>query len=72
MVVPAPLPALLVALAIDFDNTPRSSGSRTGRRGPAAGRTGGVWLVSPAMWGDFLRLVHGRDAPFEQLWARPR
>jgi hypothetical protein len=67
---PAPLPALLsqllVAFTIEFDNTAEQRIPHRTARGPAAGRTG-LWLVSQAMWANFLRFVDGRDLPLDDL-----
>jgi methyltransferase (TIGR00027 family) len=55
-----PLPALLsqalVAFTIEFDNESEHQIQHRTTRGPAAG-AGGPWLVSQAMWANFMRFI---------------
>jgi hypothetical protein len=76
VIAPVPLPTLLsqllVAFTIEFDNAAEPRIPHRTARGPAAGRKAGVWLVSQAMWANFLRFTDGRDLPFEQLEGAAR
>jgi hypothetical protein len=63
---PALLSQLLVAFTIEFDNASEQRIPHRSAVGPAAGGAG-PWLVSQAMWANFLRFVDGREAPLEEL-----
>jgi DNA-binding MarR family transcriptional regulator len=71
VIAPAPVPTLvsqlLVAFTMEFDNAAEPLIPHRTARGPAAGRKGGVWLVSQAMWANCLRFLDGRDVPFADL-----
>jgi hypothetical protein len=62
----AGLAQLLVAFTIEFDNESEQRIPHRSAVGPAAGGRG-PWLVSQAMWANFLRLVDRGGAPFEEL-----
>ena len=51
------LSQLLVAFTIEFDDAFESRMPHRTARGPAAGSTRGPWLVSRAMWANFLRWI---------------
>jgi hypothetical protein len=63
-----PLPALLsqvlVAYTIEFDNEFESRMPHRTSRGPAGG---GPWLVSMAMWSNFLRYLDADGAPLRDV-----
>jgi hypothetical protein len=63
---PAGLAQLLVAFTIEFDNAFEERIPHRTAVGPAAGGRG-PWLVSQAMWANFLRFVDQGEAPFEEL-----
>jgi DNA-binding MarR family transcriptional regulator len=57
------LSQVLVAFTIEFDNEFEHRMPHRTSRGPAAGTRGGPWLVSLAMWSNFLcHLDYRRDA----------
>ena len=67
-----PLPALLsqalVAFTIEFDNESEHQIQHRTSRGPAAGSRG-PWLVSEAMWANFLRFVPAGGVPLGEVAA---
>jgi hypothetical protein len=71
---PPDLPALaaraLVAFTIEFDNEFEHQMPHTTTRGPAARSGRGPWLVSMAMWENFLRDLDSGGRPLRELRAR--
>ena len=67
-----PLPTLLsqalVAFTIEFDNESEHQIQHRTSRGPAAGSRG-PWLVSEAMWANFLRFVPSAGVPLGEVDA---
>ena len=67
-----PLPTLLsqtlVAFTIEFDNESEHQIPHRTSRGPAAGARG-PWLVSEAMWANFLRFVPAEGVPLGEVAA---
>jgi DNA-binding MarR family transcriptional regulator len=66
-----PLPALLsrplVAFTIEFDNESEHRLPHRTTWGPAAGSRRGPWLVSQAMWANFMQFVGAGGAPLRDL-----
>jgi hypothetical protein len=67
-----PLPALLsqalVAFTIEFDNESEHQLQHRTTRGPAAGSRG-PWLVSQAMWANFLQFIPADGVPLREVAA---
>jgi methyltransferase (TIGR00027 family) len=67
-----PLPALLaqalVAFTVEFDNESEHQIQHRTTRGPAA-RSRGPWLVSQAMWANFMRFVPPGGVPLRDVAA---
>lgn len=72
---PLPLPALLsqalVAFTIEFDDEFEHRMPHRTTRSPASASGNGPWLVSQAMWSNFLRFVPAEGLPLRELegWA---
>jgi DNA-binding MarR family transcriptional regulator len=70
--VPARLPLstllsqALVAFTIEFDNEAESRGVHSTTRGSAAD-AGGPWLVSQAMWANFMQYIDADGVPLAEL-----
>lgn len=66
-----PLPALLsqplVAFTIEFDNESEHRSRHRTTWGPPAGSRRGPWLVSQAMWANFMQFVEADGAPLREL-----
>ena len=66
-----PLPALLavplVAFTIEFDNESEHRSPHRTTWGPAAGSRRGPWLVSQAMWANFMQFVGADGVPLREL-----
>jgi len=66
-----PLSALLswplVAFTIEFDNEFEYRSPHRTTWGPAAGSRRGPWLVSQAMWANFMQFVGAAGAPLREL-----
>ncbi len=66
-----PLPALLavplVAFTIEFDNESEHRSPHRTTWGPAAGSRRGPWLVSLAMWANFMQFVGADGVPLREL-----
>jgi len=71
-----PLPALLshalVAFTIEFDNEFEQQMPHRTTRGPAAGSRRGPWLVSMAMWTNFMRFIEPDGTPKRDVDALAR
>jgi len=67
-----PLPALLaqalVAFTIEFDNESERQLPHRTTRGPAAGAPG-PWLISEAMWANFLQFIPADGVPLRDVAA---
>jgi DNA-binding MarR family transcriptional regulator len=63
------LSQVLVAFTIELDNAFEAEFPHRTTRGPAAGSATGPWLVSLAMWANFLRLLDpgGAGTPLREL-----
>jgi DNA-binding MarR family transcriptional regulator len=74
--VPHSLPALLsqalVAFTIEFDNEFEHRMPHRTARGPAAGSAAGPWLVSLALWANFLQFVPAEGVPLRDVLGPAR
>jgi DNA-binding MarR family transcriptional regulator len=61
------LSQVLVAFTVEFDNEFERRMPHTTTRGPAARSRGGPWLVSLAMWANFMRFVDGQGKALGEL-----
>lgn len=66
-----PLPTLLsqplVAFTIEFDNESEHRSAHRTTWGPAAGLRRGPWLVSQAMWANFMQFVGAAGVPLAEV-----
>jgi DNA-binding MarR family transcriptional regulator len=66
-----PLPTLLsrplIAFTIEFDNEAEHRLEHRTTRGPAGGTGRGPWLVSQAMWANFMQFVPGDGVPLHEV-----
>jgi methyltransferase (TIGR00027 family) len=65
---PVQLSQALVAFTIEFDNEFEHQIQHRTTRGPAAG-SGGPWLVSQAMWANFMRFIPAEGVPLRDVSA---
>lgn len=63
LALPALLSQVLVAFTIEFDNEFEHRFPHSTTRGPSAGRREGPWLVSQAMWANFLQFIDADGVP---------
>ncbi len=64
---PTLLAQLLVAFTIEFDNEAEHQLPHRTSTGPAAGAGRGPWLVSQAMWANFLQFVEDDGVPLREV-----
>src|SRR5215475_7415001 len=73
---PLPLSTLLsqalVAFTIEFDNEFEHQMPHRTTRGPAANSRRGPWLVSMAMWANFMRFIDPEGTPLRDVEALAR
>ncbi len=66
------LSQVLVAFTIEFDNEFEHQMPHTTTRGPAAHSQRGPWLVSMAMWANFMRFIAGEGRPLRDVQDQAR
>jgi DNA-binding MarR family transcriptional regulator len=64
---PTLLSRLLIAFTIEFDNEAEHRLEHRTTRGAAGGTGRGPWLVSQAMWANFLQFVPGDGVPLREV-----
>jgi hypothetical protein len=63
----AKLSKVLVAFTIEFDNEFEQQFAHRTARGPATKSARGPWLVSMAMWSNFLRWIEADETPLAEV-----
>ena len=69
---PTLLSRLLIAFTIEFDNEAEHRLEHRTTRGAAGGTGRGPWLVSQAMWANFMQFVQRRRTRFGRARGRRR
>jgi hypothetical protein len=64
---PTLLSRLLIAFTIEFDNETEHRLEHRTTRGAAGGGSRGPWLVSQAMWANFMQFVGGDGVPLRDV-----
>ena len=64
---PTLLSRLLIAFTIEFDNEAEHRLEHRTTRGAAGGTGRGPWLVSQAMWANFMQFVPGDGVPLHEV-----
>ncbi len=64
---PTLLSRLLIAFTIEFDNEAEHRLEHRTTRGADGGTGRGPWLVSQAMWANFMQYVPGDEAPLHEV-----
>src|SRR5215472_8755478 len=64
---PTLLSRLLIAFTIEFDNEAEHRLEHRTTRGAARGAARGPWLVSQAMWANFMQFVGGDGVPLHEV-----